>query len=49
MSYMAEDDRAAVIRMFQLVFEVVASLSPKFQVIITEHADIDEKWFQMQW
>jgi hypothetical protein len=42
----SEDDRAAVSRMFKLVFDVVAELSPGFQVIITEHADINETWYQ---
>lgn len=41
-----EDDRRAVSRMFQFVFEVVASLNHRFQVVITEHADINEEWYQ---
>jgi len=41
-----EDDRLAVSRMFQFVFGVVEKLSPNFQVVITEHADISEKWYQ---
>ena len=41
-----EDDRLAVSRMFQFVFKVVEKLSPNFQVVITEHADINEKWYQ---
>lgn len=43
---LVENDRAAVARMFKLVFSVVAALTPSFQVIITEHADIDEEWYQ---
>lgn len=46
MADLPEDDRAALVRMFQLVFEVISSLSPRLQAIITEHADIDEEWFQ---
>lgn len=42
----SEDDRAAVSRMFKFVFDVVAELVPGFQVIITEHADINEPWYQ---
>ena len=34
------DDRIALRRMFELVFEVVAKHAPGFQVIITEHADL---------
>lgn len=41
-----EDDRAAVSRMFGFVFDIVAELMPNFQVIITEHADINEPWYQ---
>jgi hypothetical protein len=50
MALVSEDDRLAVSRMLQLVFQVVAatesSASPGMQVIITEHADINEDWFQ---
>lgn len=41
-----DEDRAAVIRMFALVREVVNELHPGFQIIITEHADIAEDWYQ---
>ena len=41
-----EDDRLAVSRMFRLVFDIVVKLSPGFQVVITEHADINEEWYQ---
>jgi len=50
MTLVSEDDRLAVSRMLKLVFEVVAATSidgaPGMQVIITEHADINESWFQ---
>jgi hypothetical protein len=32
--------------MFKFVFDVVAELCPQFQVVITEHADINEQWYQ---
>lgn len=32
--------------MFELVFESVAEIAPGFQVIVTEHADINEDWYQ---
>lgn len=41
-----EDDRRAVSRMFRFVFDVVGKLAPGFQVVITEHADLSEEWFQ---
>lgn len=40
------EDRIALRRMFELVFEAVTKLAPQFQVIITEHADINEPWYQ---
>lgn len=41
-----EDDRHAVSRMFRFVFDVVEAIAPGFQVVITEHADINETWYQ---
>ncbi len=35
-----DDDRRKVIRMFEMIFRAVAELTPNFQVIITEHADL---------
>jgi hypothetical protein len=32
--------------MFQFVFEAVKELAPGLQVVITEHADISESWYQ---
>ena len=46
MAALPEEDRVAVVRMFRLVLDVVHSLEPDFQVIITEHADIAEDWYQ---
>ncbi len=46
MSVVSEDDRAAVSRMFRLVFEEVAEIAPELQVVITEHADINEEWYR---
>jgi hypothetical protein len=40
------EDRIALRRMFELVFEVVEKFAPRFQVIITEHADLNESWYQ---
>lgn len=41
-----DDDRADLRRMFKMVFDVVSEVAPGFQVIITEHADINEDWYQ---
>jgi len=46
MALVSEDDRVAVSRMFELVFTAVKNVSPGFQVIITEHADINDGWYQ---
>lgn len=43
---LGEDDRDAVNRMFKLIFDVVGGLGADFQVIVTEHADINEEWYQ---
>ena len=43
---MRDEDHEAVGRMFNLAYTVVKELSPKMQIIITDHADINEKWFQ---
>lgn len=42
-----DDDRAAVARMYDLILDVVADLSPQFQVIITDHADLTDARFKL--
>lgn len=42
----SDDDRLKVSRMFKLIFRAVEQLTPNFQVIITEHAEIKEDWFE---
>lgn len=39
-------DRVHLARLFRLLFTVVAELAPHFQVILTEHADLAEDWYQ---
>lgn len=46
LSEIQDEDREAVARMFKLTASVVEELAPDFQVIITDHADINEEWFQ---
>jgi len=41
-----DEDRQAVERLFKLIFDVTSRLSPNFQVIITDHADLKQQWFQ---
>ncbi len=41
-----DEDRKAVEGMFRWILKVAEELAPALQVIITDHADIDEDWFQ---
>lgn len=41
-----DEDRTAVVRMFELIKDVAAELAPGLQVIVTEHADPAEDWYQ---
>ena len=41
-----DEDRQTVRMIFKWLIKVVASLKPGLQVIVTDHADIDEKWYQ---
>lgn len=40
MAGLTDEDRDAVQRMFNLIFAVVDELAPRFQVIVTDHADL---------
>lgn len=41
-----DTDREAVRRMFLLIHDVVAELTPNMQVIISDHANLPDPWFQ---
>ncbi|OXX23618.1 DUF3732 domain-containing protein [Vibrio sp. V08_P9A1T1] len=41
-----DEDREAVVKMFKWLTEVSRELAPHLQIIVTDHADIDEDWFQ---
>jgi hypothetical protein len=41
-----DDDREAVRRLFRLIFDVTERLGGGLQVIITDHADLNEPWFR---
>lgn len=45
-SEVLNEDREAVKRMYKFLFEIVDILAPNFQIIITDHADIKDEWFQ---
>ncbi|MFI7275012.1 DUF3732 domain-containing protein [Streptomyces sp. NPDC049879] len=42
----SDTDREAVGRLFRLIYDVVHELSPDLQVIICDHANLAEDWFQ---
>lgn len=46
MALVSEDDRTAVARMFQLIHRAVKEVAPGLQVVLTEHADISDAWYQ---
>ena len=39
-------DREAVSRLFRLIYDVVAELAPYMQMIVCDHANLPEDWFQ---
>jgi len=41
-----DEDEIAVRRLYQLMANVVRDLSPNFQIIVCDHANLDEPWFQ---
>ncbi|MEI8633067.1 DUF3732 domain-containing protein [Vibrio sp. PP-XX7] len=41
-----DEDREAVINMFKWLTNISKELAPNLQIIVTDHADIDEPWFQ---
>jgi hypothetical protein len=46
MDLVPDDDRHRVRQMFQLIFEAVEEVAPGLQVILIEHADLNEDWYQ---
>ena len=41
-----EDDRLKVKQMYEWLFARIAELEGKLQLIVTDHADLNEKWFR---
>ncbi|WP_040786645.1 DUF3732 domain-containing protein [Nocardia pneumoniae] len=42
----SDTDREAVRRLFQLIHDVVQELAPELQIIVCDHANLPEDWFQ---
>jgi hypothetical protein len=41
-----DEDRVTVTGLFELMHQVVAELSPGFQIIVSDHADLPYTWYQ---
>ncbi|SDS54969.1 Protein of unknown function [Streptomyces sp. TLI_053] len=41
-----DEDRETVKRLFELMHQVTTSLSPGFQMIVSDHANLPDPWFQ---
>ncbi|MBM7443096.1 DUF3732 domain-containing protein [Streptomyces sp. HB132] len=41
-----DEDRVTVTGLFQLMHQVVTELSPRFQIIVSDHADLPHPWYQ---
>jgi Protein of unknown function (DUF3732) len=41
-----DEDKTAVLELFQLISEAATELAPDMQIIITDHADLRPDWFQ---
>jgi hypothetical protein len=46
MGLVPDDDRHRVIQMFRMVFDAVEAVAPGLQVILIEHADLNEDWYR---
>jgi len=46
MGLVPDDDRQRVQQMFRLIFEAVEAVAPGLQVILIEHADLNDAWFR---
>ena len=42
----ADQDRTAVFEVFKLISDVAAELSPNLQIIVLDHADLQQDWFE---
>lgn len=46
MGLVPDDDRHRVQQMFRLIFDAVEAVAPGLQVILIEHADLNEDWYR---
>jgi Protein of unknown function (DUF3732) len=45
LALLKDEDQAAVHQLFRLMADVAAELAPELQIIILDHADLKEPWF----
>lgn len=43
---LSDEDQTAVFQLFKLISDVAAELAPDLQIIIMDHADLKDDWFQ---
>ena len=43
---LSDDDRESLFQMYKFIFDFAEKLSPNFQIIIMDHADLDDDTFQ---
>jgi hypothetical protein len=43
---LADEDRTAVLQLFELIRRVAAELAPDLQIIVTDHADLNLDWWE---
>jgi DNA repair ATPase RecN len=43
---LTDDDRQLLIRVYAVLRDFISKCQPGFQLIVTEHADLEEDWFQ---
>jgi hypothetical protein len=41
-----EEDRRAVLQLYKLIWDATAEIAPDLQVIVMDHADLKQDWFQ---
>lgn len=46
LGFLEDDDRVAVRRVFHWLYDTAEAFTPNFQIIVTDHADIEASWFQ---
>ena len=43
---LADEDRTAVLQLFELISDAAAELAPDLQIIVMDHADLKRDWFE---